>query len=226
MAIIISRSNVTIAPFFRSNINRMIMKRIFIFFSLLICGNLFAQNKFSLGVKFGQNFSSIDNVAADHVNAASHFGATMQLGITDRIGIRPEVVFSQTTVETTTGMQYLLNPSAININPQTYNLNYLMIPILFDIKATQQFSLQLGPQYGIMLDQKKNGTELATLAFKSNEFSVLGGATLNLGGFFVYGRYVLGMTNVASAAQLEYQLKDPNQWRTKQWQLGIGLKLF
>jgi hypothetical protein len=150
----------------------------------------------------------------------------MQLGINDYIGIRPEVVFSQTQIETENGMQYLSNYSTLDLNPQTYNLNYLIIPVLFDIKATHQFSIQLGPQYGILLDQKKNGTELATLAFKSNEFSVLGGATLNLGGFFVYGRYVVGMTNVASAAQLEYQLKDPNQWKSKQWQLGIGLKLF
>lgn len=201
--------------------------KLYLFFISMLCSVvLTAQSKFSLGVKFGQNFSSINNVAADHINAASHFGATMKIGINDYIGIRPEVVFSQTKIETETGMQYLTNPSALDINPQTYNLNYLMIPVLLDIKATQQFSLQVGPQYGIMLDQKKNGTELATLAFKSNEFSVVGGATLNLGGFFVYGRYVVGMTNVASAAQLEYQLKDPNQWRTKQWQLGIGLKLF
>lgn len=194
--------------------------------ALFLSFAVIAQDKFSLGIKFGQNFSSINNVAADHVNAASHFGASLQIGINKYLGIHPEVVFSQTKVETATGLQYLVNANNLDLNPQTYNLNYLMIPVLLDIKPTEKFSLQLGPQYGIMLDQKKNGTELATLAFKSGEFSVLGGATLNLGGFFIYGRYVIGMTNIATAAQLEYQLKDPNQWRTKQWQLGIGLKLF
>jgi hypothetical protein len=79
--------------------------------------------------------------------------------------------------------------------------------------------LQAGPQYGILIDQKKNAKENTELAFNQGEFSFVGGAKVNLGGFFVYGRYVVGLQNIN-------ELQDQTKWRTTQWQLGIGMSLF
>ena len=199
------------------------MKRIIFLFALLVTLQVSAQQKFALGIKVGQNLSSINNVYADRHSASYHIGATVQLGITKAISVVPEVILSQTKLEAVYPLDF--SPNNI-IKPETYHLNYLAIPILLQLKPVKGLLLQAGPQYSILIDKKKDGVENATLAFKNGEFAFIGGAKIDLGGFFLYGRYVIGMENVASFKQLETQLNDDAQWKTKQWQLGIGINLF
>jgi hypothetical protein len=129
----------------------------------------------------------------------------------------PEILLSQTKLST--------NPSIIDVlgstryNPETYHLNYLLLPLLVQVKPFSALLLQAGPQYGILIDQTKDGKENALLAFNQGEFSFVGGAKVNLGGFFVYGRYVVGLQNIS-------ELQDQTKWKTTQWQLGIGMNLF
>jgi hypothetical protein len=175
-----------------------------------------AQDKFSLGIKVGQNFSSVNQVAVDHNTASYHAGVNMHIGITDKIGIAPEVILSQTKLENTPSVLNLLTSSLSQ--PETYHLNYLSIPVLLDAKLFKKLTLQVGPQYSILLDQKKDGIGNANMAFKNGEFAVVGGGKFDLGGFFLYGRYVVGLNSIN-------ELQNQNQWKTTQWQLGIGMSL-
>jgi hypothetical protein len=199
------------------------MKKIIFLFTLLVTIHASAQQKFAIGIKVGQNFSSVNNVYVDRHAASYHIGATVQLGITKAISIVPEVILSQTKLEAVYPLDF--SPNNI-IKPETYHLNYLAIPILLQLKPVKGLLLQAGPQYSILIDKKKDGVENATLAFKNGEFAFIGGAKIDLGGFFLYGRYIIGMENVASFKQLETQLNDDAQWKTKQWQLGVGINLF
>ncbi len=183
-----------------------------------------AQGKFNLGIKVGQNFSSVNNVAADHNSASYHAGVAASFGISDKFSIAPEAVLSQTKLEASPTIIDVLGNS--KTSPETYHLNYLIIPVLAQLNPTKSFSIYAGPQYGILLDQTKDGKENAKLAFASGEFSFVGGAKFDLGGFYLYGRYVIGMNRVASASELGSNLKDESSWKTKQWQLGIGMSLF
>jgi hypothetical protein len=125
-------------------------------------------------------------------------------------------LLSQTKLET--------NPSIMDVSgnrllqPETYHLNYLSIPLLVEYRPFGALALQAGPQYSIMMDQKKDGIGNATMAFKSGEFAFLGGAKFNFGGFFAYGRYVVGLQDIN-------EIQDNSKWRTTQWQLGIGMSL-
>ena len=183
-----------------------------------------AQDKFAIGIKVGQNFTSVSNVNVDHNSASYHLGATAQIGIGPLFSIVPEVILTQTKLES--------NPSPLDLvgnnslKPETYHLNYLSIPVLAQYKPFKSLLFQAGPQYSILLDQKKDGTDAARTAFSSGEFAIVGGAKLDLGGFFLYGRYVVGMNNIGSASQLSSNLQDQSTWKTRQWQLGIGLSLF
>ena len=185
--------------------------------AICLITNAKAQEKFSLGIKLGQNFSSVNNVAVDHNTASFHAGANLYFGINDKMGIAPEIVLSQTKLETTPSFLNYLDGGTVT--PETYHLNYLSIPILFDFKPMQKLSLQAGPQYSILLDQRKDGIGNATMAFNNGEFAFVGGAKLNLGGFFLYGRYVVGLQNIN-------ELQDQTKWKTTQWQLGVGMNLF
>ena len=176
-----------------------------------------AQEKFGIGVKVGQNFSSVNSVAVDRNSASFHGGVTFQIGLTEKISLVPEVLLSQTKLSTNLSIMEVLGNNSLK--PETYHLNYLMVPLLVQVKPFSSLLLQAGPQYGILIDQKKDGIENAKLAFQQGEFSFVGGAKVNLGGFFVYGRYVVGLQNIN-------ELQDQAKWRTTQWQLGIGMSLF
>jgi hypothetical protein len=178
-----------------------------------------AQDKFSIGIKVGQNFTSVDNVAVDHNSASFHAGVTTHFGLSEKLGISPEIILSQTKLETSPSVLGLIGNSTSLAQPETYHLNYLSIPILVDAKLMQKLSVQAGPQYSILIDQKKDGIGNATMAFNNGEFAFVGGAKLDLGGFFLYGRYVVGL-------QAINELQDQTKWKTTQWQLGIGMSLF
>ncbi len=192
------------------------MKKIMLIATIFIAFAAQAQEKIGIGIKVGQNFTSVNSVAVDRHAASFQGGVTFQIGLTEKISLVPELLLSQTKLST--------NPSIVNLlestyNPETYHLNYLLVPLLVQVKPFSNLLLQAGPQYGILIDQKKDGIENAQLAFKQGEFSFVGGAKVNLGGFFVYGRYVVGLQNIS-------ELQDQAKWRTTQWQLGIGMSLF
>ena len=199
------------------------MKKILLFLISMVVLNAQAQNKFALGIKLGQNFSSVNNVNVDHNAASFHLGASAQIGIGPSFSIAPEVILTQTKLESNPSVLELMGNSALK--PETYHLNYLAIPVLAQYKVFKSFIVQAGPQYSILLDQQKDGKETARLAFNSGEFAIVGGAKLDLGGFFLYGRYVIGMNNIRSASELSNNLGDQSTWKTRQWQLGVGLSI-
>ena len=193
------------------------MKNFILLATIFIAFTTQAQEKIGIGIKVGQNFSSVNSVAVDRHSSSFHGGVTFQIGLTEKISLVPEVLLSQTKLSTNPSIGDVIGDN--KFRPETYHLNYLMVPLLIQVKPFSALLLQAGPQYGILLDQKKDGIENAQFAFKQGEFSFVGGAKVNLGGFFVYGRYVVGLQDIND-------LQDQAKWKTTQWQLGIGMSLF
>ena len=193
------------------------MKKFMLIATIFIAFAAQAQEKIGIGIKVGQNFNSVNSVAVDRHSASFHGGVTFQIGLTEKISLVPELLLSQTKLSTNPSIVDVLGDNSLK--PETYHLNYLLVPLLVQVKPFSNLLLQAGPQYGILIDQKKDGIENAQLAFQQGEFSFVGGAKVNLGGFFVYGRYVVGLQNIN-------ELQDQTKWRTTQWQLGIGMSLF
>ena len=193
------------------------MKKFILLATIFIAFTTKAQEKIGIGIKVGQNFSSVNSVAVDRHSSSYHGGVTFQIGLSDKISLVPEVLLSQTKLSTNPSIGDVIGDN--KFRPETYHLNYLIVPLLVQVKPFSALLLQAGPQYGILLDQKKDGIENAQLAFQQGEFSFVGGAKVNLGGFFVYGRYVVGLQDIND-------LQDQAKWKTTQWQLGIGMSLF
>ena len=78
-------------------------------FTIIVIGQLNAQENFNLGIKVGQNFTSISSVAADRNKASYHAGVAMHVGITKQWGITPEIILSQTKLETAPSITNLLS---------------------------------------------------------------------------------------------------------------------
>ena len=66
-----------------------------------------AQEKLGIGIKVGQNLTSVNSVAVDRHTASYHGGVTFQIGLTDKISLVPEVLLSQTKLAT--------NPTIIDV---------------------------------------------------------------------------------------------------------------
>ena len=98
------------------------MKKLFLFLISMIALNVQAQNKFALGIKLGQNFSSVNNVNVDRNAASFHLGAAAQIGVGSSFSIAPEVILTQTKLESNPSVLELLNNNALK--PETYHLNY------------------------------------------------------------------------------------------------------
>jgi hypothetical protein len=72
------------------------MKKCFFLIGLFIANLSFAQEHVNLGIKVGQNFSKVNNVAADRTQASFHIGAQASVRLTNILSIAPEVILSQT----------------------------------------------------------------------------------------------------------------------------------
>ena len=193
------------------------MKKTFFIALLFLTRTVLAQEHFNLGIKVGQNFSKVDNVAADRSQASFHIGAQTSIRLTNSFSIAPEVILSQTKLEADPSLMDVLGSN--NLQPETYHLNYLSFPVLLQIRPINKLVLELGPQYSVLMNQSKDGKELASMAFKSGEFAFVGGAKIQFSNIAAYGRYVAGMQDINA-------LQDQAHWKSRQWQLGISLNLF
>ena len=80
-------------------------------------------------------------------------------------------------------------------------------------------SLQLGPQFGTLLNNNSSITSNGEKAFKSGDFSMIVGAQANLLMFKAGIRYVYGFTNINN-------ITDADAWKTRTFQLYVGFKIF
>ncbi len=101
-------------------------------------------------------------------------------------------------------------------------LNYLSIPILLSFRPVKFISLQAGPQFGILMSGDQNLVQNGQNAFKKGDFSLVGGAQLNLAGLKIGARYVLGLTDVDNLGNGTVQ----DTWKNKGYQVYAGFRIF
>ena len=101
-------------------------------------------------------------------------------------------------------------------NYRDVKLNYLSIPIMLNYKVGKLLTLQGGPQFGVLIDQSRNLLQNGEEAFSSGDFSLAGGAVINISKLRLTGRYFVGLNNVSD-------IGDQNKWKNQGFQLSLGL---
>ncbi len=189
------------------------MKKIIVFASALLCVIFTNAQSLHLGVKAGANLGKIHGQSFDDgFKLGYQLGGYAEIGLDKKVDIRPEVLFSQTNTTVTTQPLSGLKPG------EKINLNYLNIPVLLQLKSSKLVYIQLGPQYSILMNNQKTVAGNAINAFKNGNFSMLAGLQLNLGALNVYGRYVVGLSNISNTTNDEH-------WRSQQVQFGLGFRV-
>jgi hypothetical protein len=172
---------------------------------------------FHLGGKIGTNIAQLTGRSFDQgFQWGFSAGAFAELNFTSKWGIQPELLFNQTQTQTASNFNDVYEEG---INSRNVSLNYLSIPILLSYKIIPLLSIQVGPQFGILMSTSQNITDPVVNAFKSGDFSMVGGAQLNLGPVKFGARYIYGMTNLNDVT-------NTDTWKNQNFQLYFGLRIF
>lgn len=172
---------------------------------------------FHLGIKGGANLLKIDDKSfKDEFKFGYNLGAFTEIDFSKKFGIQPEVLWSQSTYRTAGNIDEVIPDSKSDFDVK---LNYLQIPILLSYRPVKFLSLQAGPQFGILIDEDRTLLQNGGDAFKKGDFAMLGGAQLNLGPLKAGARYAIGLTDIKD-------LSNEGEWKSRGWQLYVGLRLF
>jgi hypothetical protein len=178
-----------------------------------------AMAQFKLGVKAGTNITKIEGKAfKDEFRYGYHAGAFIEIGLGDKFGIQPEVLFNQVSSRVDSSFKNIYQNAANFNNYKDVKLQYVSIPLILNYKLGNVLSLQAGPQFGILMNGDKTLLENGKEAFKSGDFSMLGGAQINISKFRLTGRYMVGLNNIND-------ISDQNKWNNQGFQLSLGLAL-
>lgn len=194
------------------------MKYKILFLGLAFCFGISAafSQGLHLGIKAGADMHKLEGKSfKDEFSYGYHLGAYAQIGLGNKFAIQPEVLFSQVNIDTSSNFSSIYNLNNID----NVNLQYLKIPILLNFKPNPFVTLQLGPQYGILLDKTKNLLINGKQAFSNGDFSLVGGLQVNIAKFKIYGRYGVGLSNIND-------IDNQDKWKNQNIQLGIGFNIF
>lgn len=182
---------------------------------ILSASRIQAQS-FHLGVKVGTNLSQISGRSFDDgFQWGFTAGGYAELNIDKKWGLQPELLFNQTRTQTSSDF-YTIVPNGFNSTD--VSLNYLSIPVLLSFRPIPLLSFQLGPQFGILLSTSQSLNYPPSDVFKSGDFSIVGGAQVNLGFFKAGARYVSGLTDLN-------KLENVDTWKNESIQIYVGFRL-
>ncbi len=177
---------------------------------------------FQLGVKGGVNVYEIQDKGGTYSNVLTNqfkFGYSLGgfaiINLSKHIGIQPEILWNEYQTRTTSNASGVVDSLWSDKN---ITLNYLSVPILINFSPSKIISFQIGPQFGILVNQSQTFYNNTKDAFKKGDFSMLGGVQLNLAWIKIGGRYVIGLNNISD-------LPNTNNWKSQGFQLYAGIKI-
>jgi hypothetical protein len=172
---------------------------------------------FGVGIKVGTNINKIQGQSfKDQFTYGYSAGVYADIKVSNKWSIQPEVLFNQVSTDTSDRFSDLYKINADKISK--IKLNYLSIPILLNYNVSKGISLQAGPQFGILMSQNKDLLQEGKDAFKSGDFSMVGGLQLKFSSIRLYGRYAIGLSNIND-------IDNRDSWKNQSIQLGVGFTI-
>ncbi len=190
------------------------MKKYLLSAAILIAACVSASAQFSLGIKGGVNYSSInsDNLKSSSV-AGYQAGAFVRLG--GAIYLQPELYVSST------GGEFHSNDNSFSGNVKFTNLN---VPVLLGARfGPKNLNLRLmaGPVFTSVLNTNESLDQNFNIAYndfrnyKSSTIDFQAGAGVDIGAITADLRYQGGLSNV----------NDNHSQKQNLWALSIGFKI-
>ncbi len=188
---------------------------IFILAIFTIVGSAAMAQKIHVGFKGGANINKLTGKSfSDQFSFGYHAGGFFSVGLGKKFAVQPEILFNQINVDTSSAFSTVYQFNKVD----KVQLRYLSVPILLNYKPFKYLTLQAGPQFGILTNKSKTLMDNGRDAFKSGDFSMLGGVQVNISHLNIYGRYAVGLSNLND-------IDSQEKWKSQSVQIGIGLTL-
>ncbi len=225
------------------------MKKLFLGLGLVAGTFAFAQTSPTFGIKAGVNVASISDDGYEDSKAKVGFagGLFLNAPISEQFSIQPEVMYSQLGSKVTSRYTGTIAGNTYDYKSDAkLNLDYITVPIMFQFRATPQFYLEAGPEFGFLVSAKAKDiktTQINGSTTNQNEntsedikdsFSGFNmGAGLGLGyditpNFGINARYVAGFTDINKKNNNEdgntSLQNDGNKNRNNNFQAGVYFK--
>ena len=125
---------------------KTVIKKLFLTAAVAVSSLTFAQQ---FGAKAGMNVSTISDEGFDDTKSKVGYyaGVFMNVPVSESFSIQPEVLYNNLgskVSSTVSGTTY----------SSTLNLDYVAVPVMFKYKATPQFYLEAGPEFGFLVSAK------------------------------------------------------------------------
>jgi Outer membrane protein beta-barrel domain len=174
--------------------------------------------QFHIGIKGGANITKIDGKSfKDEFRYGYSLGGFMEVRMGNKFVLQPEVLFNQYNTRVDSNFKNVYQDVFDGVSD--IRLNYISIPILLNYRLIGSFlCLQLGPQFGILIDQNRTILQNGGDAFKKGDFSMLAGAQVKVGPMRFNGRYAIGLNNISD-------ITNDGKWNSRGFQLSVGLAL-
>jgi Outer membrane protein beta-barrel domain len=180
----------------------------------IISISAFSQG-FKIGAKGGATINKISGQTfKEKFTYGYHIGGFVTIKLSERFAVQPEVLFNQVNVDTSSKFSTIYEFNKLS----KVQLKYLSIPVLLNYNAGKILTLQAGPQFGILTNKSKSLVQNGKDAFKTGDFSMIGGVQLKLSNFRVYGRYVVGLNDLND-------IDNKDKWKNQSIQIGVGFTL-
>lgn len=196
------------------------MKRWSVIMFLIVAAMGANAQSLHIGGKLGANVTKIDGVSFDNAYQLGYqLGAFAEIDFNKTVGIQPEILFSQTNSQYSEEFKDIYENIISPAGGDDVKLNYLSIPLLLRINASEKLTLLAGPQFSILKNDDQDLVDNGQDAFKSGDLNGVAGLQLNWGSFRVYGRYVFGLSDINN-------IDNQDTWKNNQVQMGVGITLF
>jgi hypothetical protein len=173
-----------------------------------------------IGVKGGANINQIEGQSFDGTYKFGYLvGGFAELNLNKTIGLQPELLWVQAKATTTQDFNGFYG----GFTGQNVSLNYLSIPVMFVWKPIPLFSFQLGPQFGVLINQSGTLFENSQRAFKTGDVSAAAGIQFYLGHFRLGGRYFKGLENMGRS-QIN-GTSNQDDWLNGGFQFYLGITI-
>jgi opacity protein-like surface antigen len=180
-----------------------------------------AEESIHFGFKAGTNLFKLSGKSFDdNFKFGYSAGVYAEKVLKGRFGLQAELIVNEAVARTSD--QFGAIYPGIGVSFQNTTLNYISLPILLTFKATDAFTILLGPQYGYMFYQTQ-GVSQTPLgpkdAFKKNDFSAILGAQLRLS-----NKMQLGARYLVQYTQLNNIDDNSDSWKLQGLQLYVMFK--
>lgn len=165
-----------------------------------------------IGIKGGVNFANVHGSDKDRLGAVDghtnfHAGVFAQFAFGEFFSLQPELLFSRKGYER---------------NDSTFRYNYFDLPVLAVFNISDNFSVHLGPQVGLLIGAKEEGKEINLGPYNTFEYGGAAGLEGRINRFRLGARYVHGFADLrkedAAGNSIDQDIKNG----VIQVYLGIG----